>query len=558
MREMARCKIKNVRLFFLCVLAVMLSACNPKYTDNAIILKAESVLNEHPDSAYKLLSSISKPEQLPKPDYAAWCLHYTHAQYKLYIDIKSDSLINIAVDYYAKTNLKKYSGTSYYVLGCVSELLKHNGKAILAYKKAVLALDGTSEYNTLGLATVNMGYVYEQDKNYYQANICIKKSLEYFKLSGNKKCLASSYFALSNMSYQLDNSFDSTMFYSNKALKLAKEATDNRLTYNIISKQGELLYDKNRRVAINDLLVGFIHCPDIQVQNASFLAYLYSEINMPDSASFYLKIANKEKGNSELEIFKNLTRAGICENHKDFRQAYYSMESAYLNQDTIFRNKLRTQTYRIDKQFDLSEKERENAKLKIANRTKIIWIGALIILVLITVLLFQRRDNRNKQKHTALEIQQQKLEFELIEMQLENSKKHELLLAKLQQRIELTLRFNKIQQGAFDPKKQEEFIETLTKQMILAKNEWGYYIDETNSLFNNRIEDLKDKYPELTPSDIIVIVLISLGIDISNACVLLNSSKETMYIRRKRVKKRLGIDIDLEEWIKINIGQFIK
>lgn len=555
---MAKCKMKDVRLLFLYVFAVMLSACGPKYTDNRIILKAESLLNEHPDSAYKLLSSISKPEQLPKPDYAAWCLHYTHAQYKLYIDIKSDSLINVAVDYYAKSNLKKYSGTSYYLLGCVSELLKHKGKAMLAYKKAVLALNGTNEYNTLGLATVNMGYVYEQDGNYYQANICIKKSLDYFKLSGNKKCLASSYFELSNISLQLDDSFDSTMFYSNKALKLAKDANDTLLYCNIKSRQGELLSRRNPRAAIGSLLVGFNHCPKLKIRSASFLAYVYSGLNMPDSASFYLSIANKEKGDTELEILKNLTGAGIFEDDKDFKQAYLSMESAYLNQDTIFRNKLRSQTYRIDKQFDLSEKERENAKLKIANRTKIIWIGALIILVLITVLLFQRRDSRNKQKHTALEIQQQKLEFELREMQLENSKKHELLLAKLQQRIEMTLRFNKIQQGAFDPKKQEEFIEILTKQMILAKNEWEYYIDETNSLFNNRIEELKDKYTELTPSDIIVIVLISLGIDISNSCILLNSSKETMYIRRKRVKKRLRIDVDLEEWIKINIGQFIK
>ena len=162
----------------------------------------------------------------------------------------------------------------------------------------------------------------------------------------------------------------------------------------------------------------------------------------------------------------------VYEDNKDFKRAYYMIENAYINQDTIFRNKLRSQTYRIDKQFDLSEKEKENAKLKIANRTKIIWIAALIILVLITVLLFQQRDSRNKEKQSALEINQQKLEFELREIQLENSKKHELLLAKLQQRIEMTLRFNKIQQGAFDPKKQEEFIETLTKQMILAKNEW--------------------------------------------------------------------------------------
>lgn len=550
---MAKSKMKTVRLFFLCVFSVMLSACGSKYTDNAIILQAESVLNEHPDSAYKLLSSISKPEQLPKPDYAAWCLHYTHAQYKLYIDIKSDRLINVAVDYYAKTNLKKYSGTSYYLLGCISELLKHNGKAILAYKRAVLALAGTSEYNTLGLATVNMGYVYKLDENYYQANICIKKSLDYFKLSGNKKCLASSYYELSNMSIQLDDSFDSTMFYSNKALKFAKDANDSMLYYNIMLRQGELLSRRNPRAAIGSLLVGFNHCPKHKIRSASFLAYVYSGLNMPDSAFFYLTIADKEKGDAELEILKNLTGAGVYEDNKDFKQAYLSMESAYINQDTIFRNKLRSQTYRIDKQFDLSEKEKENAKLKIANRTKIIWIAALIILVLITVLLFQQRDSRNKEKQSALEINQQKLEFELREIQLENSKKHELLLAKLQQRIEMTLRFNKIQQGAFDPKKQEEFVEMLTKQMILAKNEWEYYIDETNSLFNNRIEELKDKCTELTPSDIIVIVLISLGIDISNACVLLNSSKETMYIRRKRIKKRLGIDIDLEEWIKVNI-----
>lgn len=548
-------KINKKHILLLSIFCLLLTACGTPYTDNSIILKAEGLLNEHPDSAYKLLFGINKPEQLSKPDYAAWCLHYTHVQYKLYMNIKSDSLINIAVNYYANSHLKKYCGTSYYVLGCVSELLHRKEKAILAYKKALVALDGTKEFNTLGLATVNMGYIYEQDKNYYQANICIRKSLEFFELSGNKKCQTSSYFEVSNMSLQLDYPFDSTMFYSNKALKLAKEINDTVLIYHIISKQGELLYNKNRRVAINDLLVGFNHCSDVRVQNASFLAFLYSEINMPDSASFYLRIANEKRGDSELEVFKCLTGAGVFESRKDFRQAYYLIENAYLNQDTVFRNKLKSQSYKIDKQFDLSEEEKENAKLKIANQTEIIWIGMLIILVLIISLLFQRRNILIKEKQAVLEIKQQKLEFELREKKLENSKKHELLLAKLHQKIEMTLRFNKIQQGVSNPKKQEEFVETMINQVILAKNEWQYYIDETNSLFNNKITELKNNYTELTPSDIIVIVLISLGIDISDACVLLNSSKETMYIRRKRIKKRLGIDIeiDLDEWIRGNI-----
>jgi hypothetical protein len=545
--------MKKKHILLLSIFCLLLTACGSHYSDNVIILKAESLLNEHPDSAYQLLSGINKPEQLSKPDYAAWCLHFTHAQYKLFIDIKSDSLINVAVDYYANSNLKIYSGTSYYVLGCVSELLHRKEKAMLAYKKAALTLDGMKEYNTLGLVIINMGYIYEQEKNYHQANICFRKSLDFFKQSGNKKYQTSSFLALSNMSLQLDYPFDSTLYFSNKASKLAKEVNDTVLYYNIISRQGELLNKKNPKLAISYLLIGFNHCSELKIRNASFLAYIYSILNLPDSASFYLKIANKEKGDSELELLKNLAGAGVFENRNDFKQAYHLIESAYLNQDTVFRNKLQSQLYKIDKQFDLSEKEKENANLKIANRTKIIWITVLIILLLIILLLFQRRNNQNKEKQTMLEIKQQKLEFELKEKELENSKKHELLLAKLQQKIELTLHFNKIQHGVLNPKKQEEFVESMINQLILVKSEWQYYIDETNSLFNNKIVDLNDKYTSLTPSDIIVIVLISLGIDISDSCSLLNLSKETMYMRRKRIKKHLGIDVDLEEWIKQNI-----
>ena len=545
--------MKNKQILLLCIFCMLLSACGTHYTDNAVILKAESLLNEHPDSAFKLLNTIDKPEHLSKSDYAAWCLHYTQARYKLYLDIKSDSLINVAVDYYAKTHLKKYSGTSYYMLGCVSELLHNKEKAMLAYKNALQFLEDTEEYNILGLATINMGYIYMQDKNFYEANLYFKESLELFKLSGNKKYQLSSYIEISNMLLQLEQPIDSVLYYSNKALKLSKEVNDTVLYYHIISQQGELFYKKNKIEAMNKLLVGFNHCPDLRSRNASYLAYLYSELKKTDSATFYLGIANEEKGISETEVLKNMAGAAVYENRKDFKQAYYSFKQAYLRLDSIFYIKQKSQLYQIDKQFDLSEKEKENAELKIANRNVIIGIGFLIILVLIILLMFQRINIRNKRKLTKLEIKQQKTAFELREKELENSKKQELLLLKLQQKIEISVRFNKLQQGSYEPQKQAEFIERITNQVILTKDEWQDYIDETNSLFNNRISDLKDKYKDLTPSDLIVVVLISLGIDISDSCILLNSSKETIYMRRKRIKKRLGIDVDLEEWIQQNI-----
>jgi len=545
--------MKNKQILLLCIFCMLLSACGNQYTDNAVILKAESLLNEHPDSTFKLLNTIDKPEHLSKSDYAAWCLHYTQARYKLYLDIKSDSLINVAVDYYTKTHLKKYSGTSYYILGCVSELLHRKEKSMLAYKNALQTLEDTQEYNILGLTTINMGYIYMQDKNYSVANLCFKKSLELFKLSGNKKYQLSSCIEISNMMLQLEQPFDSMLYYSNNALELSKEVNDTVLYYYIISQQGEFTYNKNKREAVNKLLVGFNHCPDLRRRNASYLAYLYSELKKNDSATFYLRIANEERGVSETEVLKNLAEAAVYENRKDFKQAYYSFQQAYLRLDSIFYKKQKSQLYRIDKQFDLSEKEKENDELRIANRNVVIGIGFLIILVLIILLVFQRINIRNKRKLTKLEIKQQKTAFELREKELENSKKQELLLSKLQQKIEISVRFNKLQQGSYEPQKQAEFIERITNQVILTKDEWQDYIDEANSLFNNRITDLKDKHRDLTPSDLIVVVLIGMGIDISDSCILLNSSKETMYMRRKRIKKRLGIDDDLEEWVKQNI-----
>jgi hypothetical protein len=76
-------------------------------------------------------------------------------------------------------------------------------------------------------------------------------------------------------------------------------------------------------------------------------------------------------------------------------------------------------------------------------------------------------------------------------------------------------------------------------------------IYEVNKLFDNKIERLKQEIPELTPTDLIVIALICLKVNISDACVLLDMTSNTMYVRRKTIKKRLELhaDTDLEEWL---------
>ena len=62
--------------------------------------QAETVMNEHPDSALNILKDISGSDLRIKEHRARHALLYSQALDKNYIDLTNDSLINIAVDYY--------------------------------------------------------------------------------------------------------------------------------------------------------------------------------------------------------------------------------------------------------------------------------------------------------------------------------------------------------------------------------------------------------------------------------------------------------------------------
>ena len=59
-------------------------------------------MSEHPDSALFLLEQVAALEKMPERDYATWCLLITEARDKNYIEHTSDSLINVAIQYFEK------------------------------------------------------------------------------------------------------------------------------------------------------------------------------------------------------------------------------------------------------------------------------------------------------------------------------------------------------------------------------------------------------------------------------------------------------------------------
>jgi len=540
-----------IKIGWLVVLVALFNSCRSDYTENKTILKAEELLETSPNSAYSLLISIKHPEKLSKADYAAWCLQYTYALDRLHQEILSDSLIQIAISYYSSRNLAKHSGTAWYLLGSTYSSQNQKAKAIFAFKKAEEILAGTNENRLKGLVAFNIGYIDMQDQLYDHSLDYFRESLKYFELAGDNKRKAYAYREIGNMYHQLNYPFDSISHYLDMAARLSKEVGDSINYYSILVRQGQLLLGKNDYRSKEYILKAYEHFPISKPYNAAYLAKAYSGLNMLDSALYYLRISLADTSNTPYRIIGLHAAALIFRSKGDYKAAYHYLDKAHTLRDSTYQQNMRSQLYRIDRQYNLAQKEQENAQLKIYNRNMAIWIALLMIAGLTTVIVFLLINNQHKKKHARDATERQRLKYESETTQIRNAQKRALLDVRLHNKIDNTLKFNKYKRGYQQKEKIEAFIQDVAQQSIIAEKEWAGYVDEVDELFENGITKMKGEYQELTIADLIVIALISLQVNITDACNLLDMTKNTMYTRRGTIKRRLKLneDINLEKWI---------
>lgn len=547
-------KVKKIS--FLLILILFLAGCKHNYTQHKTILEAEQLLFTNPDSAYRLLNSIKNPEKLSKADYAAWCLHYTHAQYKLYIEITSDSILQIALNYYDNSNLSEYMGVAEYLNGCISELHNDTKKAMSEYKKADYNLRETNNDSMKGLINYQIGYLFLRDEYFSESERYIDKSIELFKKSNNKKYQYYCYRTKAELIYLQGKSINDILTIVDIGERLSLQESDTAFYLNILIFKGKVLLESNPNLSKEYLLKCFESLPKEREYISALLSYAYSKTNMPDSARFYNRFFSMNNYDRNSLLLKKITDAYVANGERNMDSAFILLENAYDLREKIYKENIKEQLVRIDKQYDLSKKEAEKAKLEIQNQKNILLIAFLSIVVLAVLLILLIIVNLNKKRQAALVIEKQQLEFEVKTKQVENDKKLKILHANLQNKIDNTLQFKKIQTNLSKTERKDEFIADITRQSVLTNVEWQFYIYEANELFEGKILKMREEYPQLTDADMNVIALICLGIDIGNSIVLLDySNSNTMYMRRMRIKNHLGLDksTDLELWIKDKI-----
>lgn len=554
----------NIIIFFSVIAWLGCSDKNCKYLQSA-----DAILNEQPDSTYRMLLKIDY-DKLSKKNKAYYALLLISAKHKQYMPIENDSLINIAVEYYTNNFDKDKLTRALMYKGGVLSNIGYNKLALDCYKKAEIIAD-TSDYLILGSLNTCLGELYQ--KNYVGIEediIHYKQALYYYRKAEHK--LFECYSLSSIGKLYINRNRDSALLYIDQAIDLAKQNNDKQTLFNNNFLKACLYkhYGINYHEAKELLLEIYRNKDSVIVDGALFmeLSNLYVKLGQMDSARYIAQQFSKRiEATDTMRYHMMLEQIALATG--DYKNAYYHYQVSDRIADSIMRNSQNHELYSIDKQFDntIANQKAENYRLGNTVHNYIIAIVLLVfILAAICIFILLQRKRRLKIEKDRVVDQLQSQQLITQDMLNRNINTINNLNKTIEQKSELEQSLKAIVADRMQilrdlmaikyqfGEKPEFFIRQFDKVMSFnkkSKAESEAVIRMANQLNNNIIDYIVESNPDakLNDNDKLLLSLICLEFSTIETKVFLDSpNMEALYMQRSRLGKKLKT-FSLEKYI---------
>lgn len=442
-------KILNPILNFLLLLCLV--ACSSGTNITPLLSEAEEYMNEKPDSAYLLLKQVESPDLLPKDQNALWCLLYTQAMDKLALPHTSDSLIQVAVDYFENTSLMNRKTQAYYYCGRVFQDLGDALQAQSYYLKAYEVGQNLNDHYLLSRLYANLGILYTYQELYQPALEFQKKALDQLHYLSDSASLS---LTLRNIArtYVCENQLDSAVCYYSKALL----HTEGNRSFHILNELADVCGRKS------DYNQAFSYARDAYLQMEttndscliSFtLGDLYMKTKKLDSAYHYLSFCLRSSNIYTLAgTYYSLGQLEKLRNNLH-KYAFYQEKYESLN-DSIEQQSRMDVLTRNQSLYDYQqvEKKREYYRQESAQKTirlyRIYLIGGFVLILIIIGIIreYIKQHKKDEQFNQSLRIKDQmyrKSRAYLIDKEASIARLSEKLESEQRQREDLLTQLNK-------------------------------------------------------------------------------------------------------------------
>ena len=402
------CSILFLGTFLFCT-------CSSRERTETSFLQAESLLEEHPDSALQLLQTLPALQELSHKESARYALLLARATDKCEKSLlPCDSLLNLALNYYDNDEKERavallYKGRLEIEINSTKEAIAHLQEALTILKNYPKEIE--IKRHTLS----SLGNTYYRTSFFEEA---IKAYQELYKYCITDK---DKYIALNDISsyYCMTDNKDSTITTQHKALEYAIASKDSSMI--AISKLNlSVYYDEFEELdsALYHAYSALQWFPSGKVPGNLYGhlgTLLFEKGDNPDSAIYYL---NKTIENTTDITGKAAALLSLYDIEKE--QGNYKAASAYLEEhveilDSMYSTEQYSELQQLINKYNIKIHIREE-QIKEQHRLQLI-ITLFIFCCLLIILFYQYHINKRKRIQLIYQQNLKQTQYKLSSMQ---------------------------------------------------------------------------------------------------------------------------------------------
>ena len=572
--------MKRVRDILLAVVAVMMAvACGESRHISDTLQQAEAVMQEYPDSALTLLQAINPDELTTDRGRAMHALLLSQAYDKNYIDLTDDSLITIAVDYFAPTNDHHYAMLAHYYQGRVlynANKLAESSVALINAENHALKINDDFY---LGMIYAVMSSIDNYSYNFEEELKHALKSFEHYSKTTFDLHTAYAQLYLGR-AYNNCHQFDKSSAIYKNVIENPIINQDTSTLCQAIQEYAHVKFVEKEYGTSKHMMLSVLNKYKQPIDAVEYgqLGYIYACENKLDSSLYYLSIGEKI-------MISQQDSASIARG----KYNYYIAQNDYKNalkyeqeQIAIQNNSTKTvwQQAVVKSQRDYLDQKNKViiAERKLQQTYAFIVLGALIILII--SLIIYLRNKRIKVNAKIIKLQKilewQKSNSEdqlkinnqtirnLKEQLMQTTDKNSDLQIELKQKTIELAEANKLIQQQLQLK---ELADTNIRSSELYKMMRNFILhgkavtslEHWEKIFNlidgfyPHFRDTLYSLCKISDIEIKVCVLIKIGFTPTEIAILTSSSKSNISSIRSRlytkIFKKNGVSKDLDEFI---------
>ena len=250
---------------------------------------AESFLQVKPDSSLILLKRIDPSTLATRRQKAKYALLLSAALDKNYIDVTSDSLISIALNYFSRKTESRDQLLSWYYNGIVLKNAGMYPPAVVSFEKAATIAGKLQDSHQLGLIYRNIASSFDQSNNIPAAIQYLEKAVSCFSI--NPADSLYHIYALCSLATEYTVNRD---YAQAKQVLSSLNGTSNKTIIGLrdaLAAEIAIKHDKDYKKGISE----YMAVPEYLLSMVDFIniAYAYSvEWTVPSSAGSCSKLSS--------------------------------------------------------------------------------------------------------------------------------------------------------------------------------------------------------------------------------------------------------------------------